>query len=97
MHLRLRELAIPSNSPFYPLIDINDDTLSKSLLISLAILNLCLPRLITLNAKLITVMYVKHQFRFVLFVCVILACILSTPYVSHKHKSHWQCYCIKLF
>ena len=31
MHLRLRELAIPSNPPIYPLIDINDDTLSKSL------------------------------------------------------------------
>ena len=31
MHLRLRELAISSNSPTYPLIDINDDTLSKSL------------------------------------------------------------------
>ena len=31
---------------------------------------------------------------------VILACILSTPYVNHKHKPHWQCYCvvhIKLF
>ena len=31
MHLRLRELAIPSNPPIYLLIDINDDTLSKSL------------------------------------------------------------------
>ena len=31
MHLRLRELAFPSNPPIYPLIDINDDTLSKSL------------------------------------------------------------------
>ena len=31
MHLRLRELAIPSNPPIYPLIDIDDDTLSKSL------------------------------------------------------------------
>ena len=31
MHLRLREMAIPSNPPIYPLIDINDDTLSKSL------------------------------------------------------------------
>ena len=30
MHLRLRELATPSNQPIYPLIDINDDTLSKS-------------------------------------------------------------------
>ena len=33
MHLRLRELAIPSNPSnpsIYPLIDINDDTLSKS-------------------------------------------------------------------
>ena len=29
MHLRLRELAIPSNPPIYPLIDINDDTLSR--------------------------------------------------------------------
>ena len=25
MHLRLRELAFPSNPPIYPLIDINDD------------------------------------------------------------------------
>ena len=40
--------------------------------IFLAILNLCLPLLITLNAILITVMYVKIQFRFVLFVCVML-------------------------
>ena len=31
MHLRLRELAIPPNPPIYPLIDINDDILSKSL------------------------------------------------------------------
>ena len=31
MHLRLRELAIPSNPPIYPLIGINDHTLSKSL------------------------------------------------------------------
>ena len=31
MHLRLRELAIPANPPIYSLIDINDDTLSKSL------------------------------------------------------------------
>ena len=31
MHLRLRELAFPSNPPIYLLIDINDDTLSKSL------------------------------------------------------------------
>ena len=31
MHLRLWELAIPSNPPIYPLIDINDHTLSKSL------------------------------------------------------------------
>ena len=31
MHLLLRELAIPSNPPIYPLFDINDDTLSKSL------------------------------------------------------------------
>ena len=31
MHLRLRELVIPSKPPIYPLIDINDDTLSKSL------------------------------------------------------------------
>ena len=31
MHLRLRELAILSNPPIYPLIDINDDALSKSL------------------------------------------------------------------
>ena len=31
IHLRLRELAIPSNPPIYPLTDINDDTLSKSL------------------------------------------------------------------
>ena len=31
MHLRLRELAFPSNPPIYPLIYINDDTLSKSL------------------------------------------------------------------
>ena len=63
MHLRLRELNFPSNPPIYPLIDINDDT---------AILNLCLPRLITLNAILLTVMYVKTQFRSVLFVCVML-------------------------
>ena len=70
MHLRLRELAIPSNSPIYPLIDINDEV--NHFLIFLAILNLCLPRLITLNAILITIMYVKIQFRFVLFVCVML-------------------------
>ena len=31
MHLRLRKLVIPSNPPTYPLIDNNDDTLSKSL------------------------------------------------------------------
>ena len=31
MHLRLRELAVPLNPPIYSLIDINDDTLSKSL------------------------------------------------------------------
>ena len=31
MHLRLRELAFPSNPTIYTLIDINDDTLSKSL------------------------------------------------------------------
>ena len=31
MHLRLRELAFPSNPPIYLLIDVNDDTLSKSL------------------------------------------------------------------
>ena len=30
MHLRLRELATPSNQPIYHLIDINHDTLSKS-------------------------------------------------------------------
>ena len=30
MHLYLRELVIPSNPPIYPLIDINDDTQSKS-------------------------------------------------------------------
>ena len=56
MYLRLRELATLSNLPIYPLIDINDDVR-----FSLAILNLCLPRLIPLNAILITVMhmYVK--------------------------------------
>ena len=42
----------------------------------------------------ITVMYVKIQFRFKLFACVILACILSTPHVSHKHKLHWQFFCV---
>ena len=31
MHLRLRELAISSNSPIYHIIGINDDTRSKSL------------------------------------------------------------------
>ena len=31
MHFRLRELASPSNSPLYPNIDINDDTLNQSL------------------------------------------------------------------
>ena len=31
MHLRLGELAIPANPPKYPLIDINDVTLSNSL------------------------------------------------------------------
>ena len=31
MHLRRRELAIPENPLIYPLIDINNDTLSKSL------------------------------------------------------------------
>ena len=30
MHLRLRELAIPANPSIYPLIDINDDTLTVS-------------------------------------------------------------------
>ena len=30
MHLRLRELANPSNPPLYPLISINEDTLNKS-------------------------------------------------------------------
>ena len=40
MHLRLRELVIPSNPPIYPLIDINDDTLKKSLF-SLGISGAC--------------------------------------------------------
>ena len=31
MHLRLREVASPSNPPLYPNIDINDDILSQSL------------------------------------------------------------------
>ena len=30
MHLRLRELANPSNPPLYPPISINEDTLNKS-------------------------------------------------------------------
>ena len=102
MHLRLRELAFPSNPPIYPLIDIKDDTLSKSLsYFSGYIKSMFTSSYITLNAILLTVMFVKTQFRSVLFVCVvILACILSTPYVNHKHKPHWQCYCvvhIKLF
>ena len=40
MHLRLRELAIPPNPPIYPLIDINDDILSKSISISFLFLGL---------------------------------------------------------
>ena len=31
MHLILRELATPGNPPIYPMIDINEDILSKSL------------------------------------------------------------------
>ena len=31
VHLRLRELAVPTHPPIYPLIDINDAILSKSL------------------------------------------------------------------
>ena len=34
MHFTLRVLASPSNSPLYPNININDDTLSQSLSIS---------------------------------------------------------------
>ena len=95
MHLRIMELAIPSNPPIYPLIDINNDTLSKSLsYFSGYIKSMFTSSHNILDAILITVMYVKIQFRFVLFVFVILARILSTPYVSHKHKPHWQCYCV---
>ena len=31
MHVILRELATPGNPPIYPMIDINEDILSKSL------------------------------------------------------------------
>ena len=31
MHVILRELATPRNPPIYPMIDINEDILSKSL------------------------------------------------------------------
>ena len=31
MHVNLRELATPGNPPIYPMIDINEDILSKSL------------------------------------------------------------------
>ena len=64
MHLRLKELAVPPNPPIYPLIDINDDILSKSLsYFSGYIITLCLPRPIPLSAIYVTVLYLKIQIR----------------------------------
>ena len=59
MHLPSRELAIPANPPIYPLLILTMTLGVNHFLSTLAILNLCLPRLIPLNVKLITVMYVK--------------------------------------
>ena len=84
MHLRLRELAIPANPQINHLIDIKWYWVNHFLFFSGY---LCLPRLIPLNAILITLMYVKIQWC-VRFACINLACILSTTYVSHKHKPH---------
>ena len=72
MHLRLRELAIPSNPSIYPLIDINDDTLSKPLSYFSGYIKSLFTSSYNIECNIDTVMYVKIQFRFVLFVCVML-------------------------
>ena len=56
-----RELAVPPNPPIYPLIDINDDILSKSLSYFSGYVKCMFTSFYILSAIYITVMYVKIQ------------------------------------
>ena len=58
MHVILRELATPGNPLIYPMIDINEDILSKTSHITLTILNLSLQHHTLLIAILLIVILV---------------------------------------
>ena len=73
MHLRLRELAIPPNPPIYPLIDINDDILSKSLSYFSGYIKSMFTSSYIFECNIyITVMYVKIQIRLYFVICYLI-------------------------
>ena len=90
MHLRLRELAVPPNPPIYPLIDINDVILSKSLSYFSGYIKFMFTSSYIFECN-IYKCYVCENSNYIVFLpFVTLACILSTTCVNHQHQPHWQ-------